>query len=159
LLDRGGLHARREHGTDDAEAIPRGAQENRNAAGDREALLDALVAIAVAERDLAIADARAHDRTVRSRRAVEHGVPPVRAGDARRVALARADGPRVPEQGAERGALDPHVGAEEILAIEIEEDPADRRFEERDAPLMPRRGPRVLDVAIVLAERGDERRQ
>ena len=125
----------------------------------RETLLDRLVAIAIAERDLVVADARGHDRAVRRGRAVQHGVRAVRAEHARGVALARADRARVAEHRAERAALDAHVGAKQVLAVEVEERAADRRLQERDAALMARRGPRVLALAVVARERCGKRRQ
>ena len=83
----------------------------------------------------------------------------MRAEDAGGVALARADGAQVTEQRAQGRALDPHVGAEQVLAVVIEERAPDRRLEEGDAALMTRRGPGVLAVAVVARERGGERRQ
>ena len=59
---------------DDAVAVARGAQEHGDAPADGEALLDGLVAIAVAQRDLAVAHTGAHDGPVRSRRAVQDRV-------------------------------------------------------------------------------------
>ena len=58
-------------------------------------------------------------------------------------------GPRVAEQRAERAALDAHVGAEQVLAVEVEEHAADRRFQERNAALVAGRGPRVFALAVV----------
>src|SRR5206468_1968372 len=83
----------------------------------------------------------------------------MRAEDAGGVALARADGAQVTEQRAQGRALDPHVGAEQVLAVVIEERAADRRLEEGDATLMTWSGPGVLAVAVVARERGGERRQ
>ena len=122
-------------------------------------LLDRLVAVAVAERDLVVADAGRHDGPVGARRAVQHRVGAVGAEDAGGVALALADRAGVAEQRAERGALDAHVGAEQVLAVEVEEDPADRRLEEGDAALVAGRGPGVLALAVVAGQRRREGRQ
>jgi hypothetical protein len=60
------------------------------------------------------------------------------------VPLALADGAAMLSSEPERRALDSHVGAEEILPVEVEERPSDGRLEKRDAALMPGRSPRVL---------------
>ena len=83
----------------------------------------------------------------------------VRAEHARRITLALADRAAVPEQRAERAALDAHVGAKQVLAVEVEERAADRRLQERDAALMSRRGPGVFAFTIVADQRGRVRRQ
>ena len=88
-----------------------------------------------------------------------HRVRAVRAEDARGVALALADRAAVAEHRAERAALDAHVGAKQVLAEEVEEHAADRRFQERDAALVAGRGPRVLALAVVARQRGGVRRQ
>ena len=56
-----------------------------------------------------------------------------------RISFALADRAGVAEQRAEGGALDPHVGAEQVLAVEVEERASDRRLEEGDAALVTRR--------------------
>jgi hypothetical protein len=60
----------------------------------------------------------------------------MRAENARRIALALTDRARVTEQRAERTALDAHVGAKQILAVEVEEHPTDRRLQKCDSALM-----------------------
>ena len=82
-----------------------------------------------------------------------------RAEDARDVALALADRTGVAEQRAERAALDAHVGAKQVLAVEVEEHAADRRLQEGDAALMAGRRPRILALAVVARQRSRERRQ
>ena len=57
------------------------------------------------------------------------------------------------EQRAERATLDPHVGAKQVLAVEIEKHPAYRGLQERDAALVAGRCPRVLTLALVARER------
>src|SRR5690606_33659017 len=104
--DRLGGQALRRNGTDDAEAVACGPKQDGDSAGDRETLLDRLVAVAVAERDLVVADAGGHDRAIRRRGTVQHRVRALRAEYPRRVALAFADGAGMAEHGAERGALD-----------------------------------------------------
>ena len=159
LRDRLRLEPLRRNRADDSVAITGRAQKDRDAAGQREALLDRLVAIAVAERDLVVADARGHDGAVRRGRAVQHGVRAVGAEHARGVALARTDRARVAEHRPERAALDAHVGAKQVLAVELEERAADRRLQKRNAPLMARRGPGVLALAVVARQRCGKRRQ
>ena len=88
-----------------------------------------------------------------------HRVRAVRAEHARGVALALTDRARVAEHRAERAALDAHVGAKQVLAVEVEERAADRRLQERDAALVARRGPRVLALAVVARQRCGKRRQ
>ena len=53
-----------------------------------------------------------------------------------RISFALADGSGVAEQRAEGSAFDPHVGAEQVLAVEVEERAPDWRLEEGDAALM-----------------------
>src|SRR6185503_9431165 len=81
------------------------------------------------------------------------------AKDTRDVALALADGTAVAEQRAERATLDPHVGAKQVLAVEIEKHPAHRGLQERDAALVAGRCPRVLTLALVARERSRIGRQ
>ena len=140
-------------GPDDAVAIARRHQEHRNAARVHQALLDGLVAIAVAQRDLVVADAGRHDGAIRRGGAVGHRVRAMRAEHARRIALALADRAAVAEHRAERTALDAHVGAKQVLAEEVEERAADRRLQECDAALMAGRCPRVFALAIVARQR------
>ena len=83
----------------------------------------------------------------------------MRAEDLGGVALARADGSQVAKERAECRALDPHVRAEQILAVVVEERSADRRLEKRDAALVAGRGPRVLAVAVVACERRGKGRE
>ena len=83
----------------------------------------------------------------------------MRAEDARGIALALADRTAVAEHRAERAALDAHVGAKQVLAVEVEEHAADRRLQECDAALVAGRGPGVLALAVVARQRGGERRQ
>ena len=118
-----------------------------------QALLDRLVAVAVAERDLVLADDGAEDRAVRAGGADEDVVAAVRSEDARRVLLRFLDRARVVEQRSERTALDAGIGAEQVLAVEVEEQPADRRLGEGDAALMSGRGPRVLAHLVVADQR------
>src|SRR5882672_3358757 len=128
FLDGLGLERLWRNRTNDAVAIARRAQEHRDAARDGEALLDGLVAIAIAERKLVVTDARGHDGAIRCGRAVQHRVRALRAEDARDVALALPYGAAVAEERSERATLDAHVRAKEVLAVEIEERTANRRL-------------------------------
>ena len=95
LRDMVRLEPFRRNQPDDAVTIAGRRQEHGNAAGDREALLDRLVAIAIAERDFIVADAGGHDGAVGSRGSIQHGIRTTRAEDARRVTLALPDRPAV----------------------------------------------------------------
>ena len=144
----------RRNRADDAVAIAGRAQEHRDAAGDRQTLLDGLVAIAIAQRDFVVADARRHDGAVRRGGAVQHrSTSGARRRRAPHIALALADRAAVAEQRAERAALDAHVGAKQVLAVEVEEHAADRRLQERDAALVAGRRPRVFALAVVARQR------
>ena len=68
----------------------------------------------------------------------------MRAEHARRVLLVLADRARVVEQRAQAPDADRQVRAQQVLAEVVEEDPADRRLEERGAARVARRVPRVL---------------
>jgi len=159
LRNRLGLELFRWNRPDDAVAIARRHQEHRDAARVHQALLDRLVAIAVAQGDFVVADTGAHDGAVGCGRAVGHRVRAVRAKHARRVALALAHRTAVAEHRAERTALDAHVGAEQVFTEEIEEHATDRRLQECDAALVARRRPGVLALAVVARERRGIRRQ
>lgn len=67
-----GFKLLRRDGTNDAVAVARRHQEYRNTASVNQALLDRLVAVAVAQRQLIIAHARGHDGAVRGRCTVEY---------------------------------------------------------------------------------------
>ena len=83
----------------------------------------------------------------------------MRAEHARDVALALPDRAEVPEQRAQRAALDPHVGPEEVLAVEVEERAPDGDLRKRDAALVSRGRPGVLALPVVRRQRRGERRQ
>ncbi len=86
-------------------------------------------------------------------------VAAVCAEDPRGIPLARPHRAGVPEQRAKRAALDAHVRAKYVLAVEIEEQAPERRFEERHAALMTRCRPGILALAVIAHERGGIRRQ
>ncbi len=52
------------------------------------------------------------------------------------ISLALADGSGVAKQRAKGSAFDPQVGAEQVLAVEVEERTPDGRLEEGDAALV-----------------------
>src|SRR4051812_42599413 len=81
------------------------------------------------------------------------------AEDARGVALVLADGTRMIEQRSEIADADREVGSQQVLAEIIEEDPPDRRLEERGAARVARRVPRVLVFLAEFHEGGGERRE
>src|SRR5688572_5911853 len=83
----------------------------------------------------------------------------MRAEDASCIALTRAYRTRMAEQRAERTALDTHVAAKDVLSQVIEEQPADRRLEKRDAALVSGRGPGIFALTVVAHERRGVRRQ
>ena len=83
----------------------------------------------------------------------------MRAEDARRVLLALGHHARMVEERPERAALDAHVGAEEVLAHEIEEGAAGGQLGEGDAALVSGRRPGVLAQLRVHRERARVRRQ
>ena len=157
--DRLGFQPRRRDQANDPVVIAGGTEEDGNPAGEDQGLLDRLVAVAVAQGDLGVADAGRHDRAVRSGRAVEDRIRAVGAEHAGRISFAFADGPGVAEQGAEGSAFNPHVGAEDVLAVVVEEHPPDGRLEERDAALVTRGRRRVFTVAVVTRQRGGKGRE
>ena len=149
-LDRGldGLLAepRRRNGADDSVAVAQRHEIGRNAARHDQAVLDRLVTVAVAQRDLVAAHGRHEDHAVRHRRAVGDAVRAVRAEDARRIFLVLADRARMIEQRAEAADADRKVGAQQVFAEVVEEDPAHRRLEKSRAALVAGRVPRILVV-------------
>ena len=159
LRDGLGRETRRQDRADDAVPVAGGAQKHRNSAGENQALFDGLVTVAIAEGDLVVPDAGLHDGAVRGRGPVEHGIGATRAEHPRDVLLALSDRAEVPEQRAQRAALDPHVGPEDVLAVEVEERPPDRGLEETGAALVSRSGPRVLALPVILRQRRGKGRQ
>ena len=152
-LDRLRIHLRRRDRADDAVAVARGHHVDRPRAGQHQALLDRLVAVAVEDDEVVLLHAGLHDAAVGSRRADHARVAAVRAEHPRRVLLALRDRAGVVEQRAERAALDAHVGAKQVLAHEVEERAPGRQLGERDAALVARRRPRVLAQLRVRRQR------
>ena len=157
--DRRGPELVRRDRPDDAVAVAQRHVVVRDRPRHREAVLDRLVAIAVAQRDLAGRHRRHEDDAVRRRRAVGHAVGAVGAEHARGVLLRLADRPGVVEQRPELADRDRQVGAQQPLAKVVVEHSPDRRLEERGASGVPRRVPRILVNAAELAERRGHRRQ
>ena len=83
----------------------------------------------------------------------------VRAEDPGRVLLVLADGAGVVEQRAQRADADRQVGAEQVLAEVVEEDPSHRRLEKRGAAGVAGRVPGILVLLAELHERRRQRRQ
>ena len=77
----------------------------------------------------------------------------MRAEHAGRVLLAVGHRAGMVEQRAERAALDAHVGAEQVLAHEVEERAPGGQLGERDAALVARRRPRMLAQLRVHGQR------
>ena len=129
---------------DQAEVVPRRHQVGRDRPGQRHRVLDRLVAIAVAERDLVARHARHQDHPVRGRRAVGDEIGAIGTEHAGGVALGFADRTRVVEQRTQLADRDRQIGPEQLLAEELEEGTAGRVLQERRAAGVPRRVPRVL---------------
>ena len=145
--------------TDDAVAIAQRHEVGRDAAGQYQPVLDRLVAVAIAQRDLPFADRRGEDQPVGCGRTVGHAVAAVGAEDARHVLLVFADRAAVIEQRSEFADADREVGPQQVLAEVVEEDAADRRLEERGAAGVPGRVPRILVFLREPHQRRRERRQ
>ena len=143
---------------DDSVAIAQWHQVVRDGAGHHQAVLDGLVAVAVAERDLVARHRRHEDHAVRHRGAVGHRVAAVRAEHARAVALVFAHGARVIQQRTQTTHADRQVRAQHVLAEVVEEDAAHRRLEKRRAALVAGRVPGVFEVERELHERRGQRR-
>ena len=158
-LDRLGIHLGRRNRADDAVAVARRNHVDRARAGEHQALLDRLVAVAVADDEVVLLHAGLHDAAVRARGADDTRVAPVRAEHSRGVLLALRHHAGVVEQRAERAALDAHVGAEQVLAHEVEERAPGGQLGEGDAALVARRRPRVLAQLRVQRQRPRVRRQ
>ena len=148
----------RRNRADDSVAIAQRHQVLRDAAGHHQAVLDGLVAVAVAQRDL-VARHRGHeDHAVRHRGAVGHRVAAMRAEHARAIALVFAHRAGMVEQGAQATHADGQVRAQHVLAVEVEEDASHRRLEERGAALVAGRVPGVFEVQRELHHRRGQRR-
>ncbi|MCY1529202.1 hypothetical protein D9M68_643350 [compost metagenome] len=145
--------------TDDAEAVARRRHVHRQPATEHQALFDGLVTVAVAQGELVLADAGHEDRAVGAGGTVEHRIAGVGAEDPRGIGFRLADRAAVVEYRAEVAALDAAVGTKQVLAEEVEEHPAHRRFGEGDAALVPRRCPGVLLLQGVADQRIGERWQ
>ena len=131
-------------GSDDPVAVSQRHEVARDGSRHDEAVFDRLVAVPVAQGDLIPGDGRHEDDPVRHGRAVGDAVRAMRAEHPRRIPLVLAHGSRVVEQRPEAADADRQVGAKQVLAEVVEEDPADRRFEERGAAVVARCVPRVL---------------
>ena len=95
---------------DDAIAVAGGHKVSRDAAREHEALLNGLVAIAVAECKFSLADTRGHDGAVGAGGAVNHRVAAMSAEDAGCKDLCLTDRAGMVEERSELNALDPGVG-------------------------------------------------
>ncbi len=122
-------------------------------------MLDRLVAIAVAERNLVAPHARHQDDAVRGRRPVGDEVRAVGAKHARRVVFRFSDGARVVEQGADLAHRDRNVGAKQFLAEELHEGAARRVLHEGRSAGVSGRVPRVLVLVSKIGKRLEHRWQ
>src|SRR5690242_11892627 len=91
---------------------------------------DGLVAIAIAQHEVALPDHAVPNDLVCGRRAPDDEQRLVRAEDARRVALALRDRSGVIEQRAQFTHRHRDVGAQRVLAEELVEELSDRAFAE-----------------------------
>ena len=157
-LERLLLQPLRRNRADDAVAIAQRNQVVRNAARHHQAVLDRLVAVAIAERDLPATHGRHEDHAIRHRRAVGDAVGAMRAEHARRVPLVFAHRPRMIEQRTECADADRQVRTQQVLAVEVEEDAAHRRLEEGGTAGVARRMPRVLVLLREPEQRRGQRR-
>ena len=110
------------YGADDPVAVAQRHEILRDRPGHHQAVLDRLVAVAVAQRDLVARHGRHEDHAVRHRRAVRDAVAAMRAEHARRVLLVLAHGTGVVEERAEAADADREIGAQQVLAEIVEED-------------------------------------
>ena len=120
---------------------------------------DRLVAVAVAQHEVAAADRAVPDDLVRGRGAADHEQRLVRAEDARGVALAFGDRAGVIEQRAELADRHRDVRAQRVLAEELVEQLADRALAEGDAAAVAGRVPGVAGVQRVFHQRLEHRRR
>ena len=114
--DRLGIHLRRRDRADDAVAVARRHHVDRPRAGQHQALLDRLVAVAVEDDQVVLLHAGLHDAAVRARCADDARIAAMGAEHARGILLALGDRSGMVEQRAERAALDAHVDAKHVLA-------------------------------------------
>jgi hypothetical protein len=83
---------RRRDRSDDPVSVACWAQEDRDAPAEHQSLLNRLVAIAVAEREVIVIDHCRDDRAIRARGAIQNRVTPMRAKDPRGVFFRFPDG-------------------------------------------------------------------
>ena len=136
-----------------------GRQVDRRGAGHDQRVQDRLVAVAVAEHEVAAAHHAVPDDLVRRGRAADDEERLVRAENPRGVALALGDRPGVVEQRAEAADRDGDVRAQRVLAEEGVEELPDRALAERDAAAVARRVPGIGAVQRVLHQRLEHRRR
>ena len=148
--------ARRRDRADDSVTVAQRHQVVRDAARHDQAVLDRLVAVAIAQRDLVATHRRHEDDAVRHRRAVGHAVGAIGAKYTRRISLVFAHRPRMIEQRAETPDADRQVGSQQVFAVVVEEHPPDRRFQKRRAA---RVAGRVPGVRVILSEPHHRRSQ
>src|SRR3954447_14058517 len=113
---------------------------------------DGLVAIAIAQHEVALRDCAVPHDLVRSRRATDHEQRLVRAEDARRVALALRDRSGVIEQRAQFTDGHRDVGAQRVLAEELVEELANRALAESYSAAVTGGVPRVAGMQRVIHE-------
>ena len=148
--------SRRRDGTDDSVAVAQRNEIARNSPRHDEAVLDRLVAIAIAQRDLIATHCRHEDDAVRHGGAVGHAVGAVRTKYTRRISLVFSHRPRVIEQRPQTADADRDIGPQEVFAVVVEKDSPHWRFEKgratRVAGCMP-------GVCVLLRELHDRRGQ
>ena len=107
-------------------------------------MLDRLVTVAIAQRDLVTRDRRHEDHAVGHRGTVRDAVSAMRAEHTRRIPFVLAHGARVIEKRTKAPDADRKIRAQQVLAEVIEEHPADRRLEKRGAARVAGRVPGIL---------------
>jgi hypothetical protein len=93
----------RRDGADDAVPVTRGQQVNRNASAEREAMLDGLVAVAIAQHELVASYRGRKDNAIRRRTAVGYAVRGVGSENPGGVFFTFPDRTCVIEQGTQLG--------------------------------------------------------
>ena len=157
-LDRGRLKLTFRNRANDAKVVARGFQENRNRPRHDDAVQDGFVAVAVHHHHITRRYGVVPHHFVRRAGAIGHEEAVVGVEDARRVALALANGAVVVEQLAQLLHRIADVGAQHVLTIELVVHLPHRAFEERHTTRMPWAVPGIRPILCVVEQRLEERR-
>ncbi len=139
--------------SDDAKVIARGLQENWNGTGHDDRVQDRHVAIAIHHHHVIGCHRVVPDHLVAGTGAIGDKKAVISIEDARRIALALANGTVVVEQLAQFFHRIANIGAQHILAVELVIHLPHWAFQKSHAARMPRAVPGVRAIFSIIEQR------